>query len=427
MRLFAVAHGVHHLAVGVGRSNAHNACAGAGNRDGLFADAFHGCLFGDDGGHGAADVERTDNEAEVVVVALGAVRCERAALSAAVAAEAGDLGIEVQVRGAAHGQLVGMGCLGEFLLAVRQSRCAHLSVGHEEHTLAAVVGKGAPAHLFTVAHSLGLRQHNVIADALGVQFDELRSLAVVVVIDRAAAVICEVVEILGQLHGIADAGEVCTGLVGRNRALQFDRAVGINRPNLIGGKLKVVFAKGSVLVFLKRVSALRFAVAVGVVHLCGVRSLAFHGEGKLHRAVLALAVRTGHGLVVQVVEAVARPLIHRPVVIVGGGAESVEFRTLAAFNHRLVAVSEVADGAFCLGERHAEAFARHGDAVGGFNGLLQRAAAGVDALRDVGRLDRQLLVHLHIALLGPRLVGFKHKLDFHEIFARCLELGGVEG
>ena len=163
------------------------------------------------------------------------------------------------------------------------------------------------------------------------------------------------------------------------------------------------------------------------MHLCGVRSLAFHGEGKLHRAVLALAVRTGHGLVVQVVEAVARPLIHRPVVIVGGGAESVEFRTLAAFNHRLVAVSEVANSAFCLGERHAEAFARHGDAVGGFNGLLQRAAAGVDALRDVGRLDRQLLVHLHIALLGPRLVGFKHKLDFHEIFARCVKLGRVEG
>ena len=80
------------------------------------------CRLVDDGGHGAADVDRTDDEAEVVVGAHRAVGAERAALSAAGASEACHFGIEVEVRSRALGQLIRMCRYGKFLLAPGEGR-----------------------------------------------------------------------------------------------------------------------------------------------------------------------------------------------------------------------------------------------------------------------------------------------------------------
>ena len=241
-----------------------------------------------------------------------------------------------------------MGCEGELLGTPWQCRNRHIVVGYEHNSRLAVLAKGAPAHLLAVAHRLGLGQYDVLLAYLAlVQLDKLAGFAVGIVVDRAAAVVAELVVLLGQFHRIAYAGQHHIGAVGRDGALQLYRAIGIDGVHLVGGELEVVGTKG-VLALVKSVDRLRAAVAVGVYLLAALAALALDGEADLCHTVLALDNGGfAHYLVLQVVKAVFEPrvVIANAGIVVGGGTEGVELGTVAVGNNLLSVVGKVADGA----------------------------------------------------------------------------------
>ena len=121
---------------------------------------------------------------------LYAVGLERAALPAAVAAKAGYPAVEVQVRVAGRGQLERMGNGVQHLFRVSERRCRHAVLGNEHYAAARSPGEGTPAHLLVVAHVLRFAvRHELVFYGAFVQPYELRCLAVVVIVYRAAAVV----------------------------------------------------------------------------------------------------------------------------------------------------------------------------------------------------------------------------------------------
>ena len=172
--------------------------------------------------------------------------------------------------------------------APRQRRGAHLTVGHEGHAVALRIGERTPAHIFAIAHRLGLGQHDILlTHEAFVCFDELSRLAVAVVVHRAAAVVGKAVQFLRQLHGITDAGELYLRVVGGDVALELNTAVGVDGVDLIRGEFEIIGAERLRLVVHNFVNLVLIAISVRVIVASAVGGLAFDGEAETQRAGLS--------------------------------------------------------------------------------------------------------------------------------------------
>ena len=302
----------------------------------------------------------TNEETEAIALALHAVGLERTALSTAVAAESRDFRVEVEMCGGRRRQLVRMCGTHQLKCAPRQRRGAHLTVGHEGHAVALRIGERTPAHIFAVAHRLGLGQHDILlTHEAFVRFDELSRFAVAVVVHRAAAVVGKAVQFLRQLHGITDARELYARLVRGDVALQLDTAVGIDGVDLIGGEFEIIGAERLRLVVHNLVNLVLIAVSVRVIVASAVGSLAFDGEAEAQRAVFQKLLRESGGFVLEIVQTELRPAIIHPDVVVGTGAEGVELGAKSGLDDRLSAVVEGVEATGELVEGHFVALSAH--------------------------------------------------------------------
>ena len=307
--------------------------------------------------------------------------------------------------------------------APRQRRGAHLTVGHEGHAVALGVGERTPAHIFAVAHRLGLGQHDVLlTHEAFVRFDELSRLAVAVVVHRAAAVVGKAVQFLRQLHGITDARELYLRVVGGNVALQLDTTVGIDGVDLIRGEFEIIGAERLRLVVHNLVNLVLIAVSVGVIVVSAVGSLAFDGETETQRAVFQKLLRESGGFVLEIVQTELRPAIIHPVVVVGTGAEGVELGAKSGFDDRLSAVVEGVEATGELIEGHFVALSAHLHEIS-FHRRLCHTTLLRGSDRRCGRsfAHGELFFHLHVALVGPRLLFGEQELNLHEILLRRVE------
>ena len=380
---------------------------------------------------GLAVRHRPNEETEAIAFALHAVGLERTALSTAVAAESRHFRVEVEMRGGGCGQLVGMRRAHQFKCAPRQRRGAHQAVGHEGSAVALGVGECAPAHIFAVAHRLGLGQHDILfTHEAVVLFYELSRFAVAVVVHRAAAVVGKVVQFLRQLHGVTDARELYARLVRGDVALELDTAVGIDGVDLIGGEFEIIGAERLRLVVHNLVDRLGIAVTVGVVVTSAVGSLTFDGEAEAQRAVFRELLRESGGFVLEIVQTELGPAIVHPVVVVGTGAEGVELGAESGFDDRLSAVVEGVESTGELVEGHFVALSAHLHEIA-FHLRLCHAALLRGSDRRSGRsfAHGELFFHLHVALVGPRLLFGEQELNLHEILLRWVEtiVAVVEG
>ena len=237
-------------------------------------------------------------------------------------------------------------------------------------------------------------------------FNELAGFAVVVVVDGAAAVVIVAAELGGQFEGVANAGQHDVLTVGRDGALQFDAAVGIDGVDLVGGKLEVV-GREVALVYVEAVGAFGGAVAVAVGLARTLGGLALHGEGELHGAVLLGYECVAEGFVLQVVESVLEPCvgIAYASVVVGGCAPEVGLNGKALLQHGLAVQVQVVYPSRVLVEHHAEVGSRKGE-------------RGV----DVVLVYLSATVGLQDAVYGGEGVGlYHHLLACHGI--SCLQHG----
>ena len=430
--------GLHLLIAADGVLDGLSCCAGregegahlvAVEADGLVAGGENARLVVEHGGHGAADVDGADDEAEVGRLGLATVGCERSALSATVAAETRHLSIEVEVDILARGQLIGVSSAGEFHLAPGQCAGRHQAVGDEGGTAACGRGECAPAHLFAVAHSLGFGQHDfVLAHGLLIEFDEGARLAVVVVVDRSTAVVVEVFESLGQFHRVAEAAQVGRGLVASDGALEFNASIGIDGPYLVGRKLEVVGSEGVAGVVLRVVHRVLVAVRVAIAVAGAVGSLAFHGEGQLDDACLGVgSLAGGYDAVLEVVEAVFEPRAVAPVVVVGRCAEGVEARSVTFGDDGETSVFQTAEATRLGVKLGCEVLAADHLILAVFL-LLQCALLSFGHCGQArGFLDEELLFHLYVALFGPRCLLVLNELHLGKVFALRVEFAEVVG
>ena len=315
--------------------------------------------------------------------------------------------------------------------APRQRRGAHLTVGHEGHAVALGVGERTPAHIFAVAHRLGLGQHDVLlTHETFVRFDELSRLAVAVVVHRAAAVVGKAVQFLRQLHGITDARELYLRVVGGDVTLQLDTTIGIDGVDLIRGEFEIIGAERLRLVVHNLVDCLGIAVAVRIIVVSAVGGLAFDGEAEAQRAVFRNLLRESGGFVLEIVQTELRPAIIHPVVVVGTGAEGVELGAKSGFDDRLSAVVEGVEATGELIEGHFVALSAHLHEIS-FHRRLCHATLLRGSDRRSGRsfAHGELFFHLHVALVGPRLLFGEQELNLHEILLRRVEtiVAVVEG
>ena len=368
---------------------------------------------------------RTNHETEVAGC-LGSIRNQRSTLTTAVTTQTGYLCIEMQIYLLAFRKLVRMSGFGNVHFTPWKCRCRHYAIGYESSATACSSSQSSPTYFFVVTHRLRLAQYDFIAHLLTEDFNVLTHLTVVEVICRTTAIVSKVYIFLRQYHGITQASQVCCRLVGRNRALEFYRTIGINGPYLIGSELEVIFTERFCLVVHNGICIFRITVAVSVLVLCTIRSLTFYGKRKHHTAILGICHAPIGYLMLQVMQAVLVPLVVCPVVVTYRSTEAIELWTIAIGNHDLSAIYQAIDSTGLGIELHGKVLAIYYHLIAfGYRLQSLTCSNGCNRRNTFGRLHSQLLFHLYIALLSPWHIGTQEELYLHEIFALSIEFGKV--
>ena len=357
---------------------------------------------------------------------------QRTALAAGVTTQTCYHGIDGEVVDVALGQLVGMCSHSHVHSTVVQSRNGIRLLVHDKDTLALGIAERGPACLLVVAHLLRL---GPVGELLGhgrrELLDELACLAVVVVVDRTAAIVCEAVVLCRNAHLITKSCQYYAGVVGCDGSLQFNRTVGIDGPYLVGGELEVVGTEGTVGILLQSVDT---AVVASVLALqaCCVGSLGDNGAGNLHVTVLLLYHLCVLGTVLQVVQTVGKPGLVAPVVVAHEGTECIQTGTITGNDNALATINQLIDSTLLHVELNLEALTLDGlESLVGigrnlkFAGILCHLADSRGGHR--GTCHEQLLLELGIALLCPRHVVAKEELYLHEYLVLGIERSEVVG
>ncbi len=164
-----------------------------------------------------------------------------------------------------------------------------------------------------VTHILWFREvHKLSGHGIGILFDELSCLTVGIIIYRAT--------------------------IGSNACLQLDRTILINSPYLIGSKLKVVIIKLPVCQFLNAV----FTGACAAFDACTVRSLRFYRIAH-HNGIIFSDYRYFLHCMNQIVQAMFKPRLIEPVIIIRESTESIQFRAIPVCYYFFTAISQVID------------------------------------------------------------------------------------
>ncbi len=139
---------------------------------------------------------------------------ERTTLTAARTAKTGHAKVEMKHRAVACGELIRMVGGEEFHLCVRDGCCRHHAGGYEDRSLVAV-GECRPAYLLAVGVALraGVVSHHIFHFAAVAAY-ELTGETVIVVLLRTTTVICELAELVGNFHYVAEAGKDQRCIVG---------------------------------------------------------------------------------------------------------------------------------------------------------------------------------------------------------------------
>ena len=361
----------------------------------------------------------TDDEAHACGNTEGTVVRQRTTLTTRVTAQTCYHSIDGQVVDVALGQLVGMGSHGHVHSVVVQGRNGIRLLVHYEDTLALGIAERGPASLLVVAHLHGL---GPVGELLGngrrVLLYELAGLAVVVVVDRTTAIVCKAVVLCRNANLVTQTCQYYGGVIGCDGCLKFNRTVGIDCPDLVGGELEVVGTEGTVGVLLQGVDT-AIVTSVLALQTCRVGSLGNNGEGDLHVAVLLLNDLCILGTVLQVVQTVGKPGLVAPVVVAHEGTECIQAGAIAGNDNALIAVNQLVDSTLLHVELNLEAFTLDGleclvGIVGnnGLAGLVGNLADSRCCYR--GTCHEQLLLELGIALLCPRHILAKEELYLHE-------------
>ena len=150
--------------------------------------------------------------------------------------------------------------------------------------------------------------------------------------------------------------------------------------------------------------------------------MTFDGEAEAQRAVFRNLLRESGGFVLEIVQTELGPAIVHPVVVVGTGAEGVELGAKSGFDDRLSAIVEGIEATGELVEGHFVALSAHFHEIA-FHLRLCHAALLRSSDRRCGRgfAHGELFFHLHVALVGPRLLFGEQELNLHEILLRRVE------
>ena len=190
-----------------------------------------------------------------------------------------------------------------------------------------------------VTHILWFREvHKLSGHGIGILFDELSCLTVGIIIYRATAIIRKVCILLRHFHHITQTRENETRTIGSNACLQLDRTILINSPYLIGSKLKVVIIKLPVCQFLNAV----FTGTCAAFDACTVRSLRFYRIAH-HNGIIFSDYRYFLHCMNQIVQAMFKPRLIEPVIIIRESTESIQFRAIPVCYYFLTAISQVID------------------------------------------------------------------------------------
>ena len=242
--------------------------------------------------------------------------------------------------------------------------------------------------------------------------DEGTCLAVGIVVERSTTIVCEVVEILVCLHTISQTRQYKTRIAADDAALYLNASIGIDCINKVGSEVEIVRFH-----FLSLDNG--EASAAATTYFALMFTLTYDGVVKTDGTVLIQYERGLQCLVFQIVQSVGIPLLVHPVIVIDRGTQSIELRTLSGQEDVVSVIVELLDDTCLVVKGHFETIARDGAQVPlaiHFQ-FFAFHLHGCNILPSGSTLHGQLLVHLHVAFLAPRLVFLQAELYVQEILA----------
>ena len=166
---------------------------------------------------------------------------------------------------------------------------------------------------------------------------------------------------------------------------------------------------------------------IGVNLLTTFATLALNGKADLRNTILALNNRrSADYFVLKIVKAILKPrvMITYTRIIVSRSAESIKFRTITLGYYFSAAIHKVTNSTCVKVNIDVITLTFNVHFVLSFchvDGLLSSHLLHGGSL-DISTLHTELLLHLHIPLLGPRHIFTLHKLYLYKVFASWVKL-----
>ena len=259
---------------------------------------------------------------------------KRATLTAAITTQTGNCTIQMQISITCFRQLIWMRSQDQIKSRILKCRHRQAIGSYKDCPLSCLIRQCTPTYIFMITHILRLREiHKLTRYRIRMLLYELATLTVGIVINRSTTIISKVSIFLRNFHHIAKTWQSQAGTSRSNTGLQFDRTVRINRPHLIGNKLKVIGSKFPVCQF-------HNTILTGTgppFNACSIRRLRFYGKTQYHFTILLTSCYLYH-FMLQVMQTIFKPRCIEPVIIVCKGTKCIKFRSISGRNNCFIAV-----------------------------------------------------------------------------------------
>ena len=190
---------------------------------------------------------------------------------------------------------------------------------------------------------------------------------------------------------------------------------------MIRRKLEIIFPESPICQFLYTI----FSRTGSTFDLSTVRRLRFDSESQDDRTVVSFQNRTIRCPMLQVMQAVFKPLRIEPVVVIGKSTQSIELRTVSIGYNRLASVGQAVNRTRLHIELSNETVTTHR-----FNRSIRfiqlhlsgRSRHGTDGRTRHSFLQQNLFLRRHKSFFSPRHIIFKKELHLYKIFGIILQL-----